>query len=198
MQNRVVAGRYAAALFRTAVARDEMEQVERDLVLLVSTMAAEESLGRFLDSPKNTLDAKKELLGKVFSNKISLTVRNFLFLLVDKKRHDYLGAIAELYREHLNAARGITVAKVRAASPLTPQVREVIRAKLRSLTGREVELEEQLDPSVVGGVHLRVGNRVIDYTIQKQLEQLREGIVTGRISVGGKTARRRVQWKKEQ
>ncbi|MGE5507715.1 MAG: ATP synthase F1 subunit delta [Chitinophagales bacterium] len=198
MQNRVVAGRYAAALFRTAVARGEMERVERDLALLVSTLGAEESLRRFLDSPMNPLGAKKELLGKVFGDKISLTVRNFLFLLVDKKRHEYLGAIAELYREHVNAARGITVAKVRSAQPLTPQVREAIRAKLRNLTGREIELEEQIDASVVGGVYLRVGNRVIDYTIQKQLEELREGIATGRINLGGKAARKRVQWKKEQ
>ncbi len=200
VQSRVVAGRYAAALLRSAVARGELDRVERDLDLVVGSLAAEETLGRFLDSPRETPATKKELVDKVFGGRLTGLVRNFLHLLIDKKRHAYLPAIARVYHEHADEVRGIAAVKVKVAQPLTPQAEAALRDHLKLLTGREVRLEVQLDPGVVGGMYLRVGNRVIDYTLQRQLERLREEIIAGRgpRGTGESPGRKRVRWTRQQ
>lgn len=200
MQNRVVAGRYAAALLRSAAARGELDRVEQDLDLLARSLAAEETLGRFLDSPRETVETKKQLVDKVFRDRISPTARNFFHLLIDKKRQSYLPAIAEIYKEHANEVRGLTVAKARVARPLTPEAEAEIKKTIKALTGREVRLEVEIDPQVVGGVLLRVGNRLIDYTLQRQLQQLREDIISGRGRRGTANGpgRTRIRWKHQQ
>lgn len=200
MQNRVVAGRYAAALLRTAVAHGELDRIEQDLDLLVRSVTAEETLSRFLDNPRETPATKKQLVDKVFGDKLSPAALNFFHLLIEKKRHAYLATIAELFKEHANAVRGVAVAKARVAKPLTPEAEAAIKTSVKELTGRDVRLEVEIDPSVVGGVHLRVGNRLIDYTLQRQLERLRENIASGRGlrgTVGG-PGRARVRWKHQE
>lgn len=200
VQNRVVAGRYAAALLRSSVASGELDRVDQDLDQLVKALAAEETLGRFLDSPRETPETKKQLIDKAFGDKVSRIVRNLLLLLVDKKRVSLLPAIAQMYHEHADAVRGVAVAKVRVAQPLTAEAEELIRHELRQLTGRDVRLEVQLDPGVVGGMYLRVGNRVIDYTLQHQLDRLREDIIAGRSfrGAGYGSERKRVRWKHQE
>ncbi|MDI6869823.1 MAG: ATP synthase F1 subunit delta [Bacillota bacterium] len=190
MQNRVVAGRYAAALLRTAVAYGELDRVEQDLDLLTRSLAAEETLGRFLDSPRERPAAKKQLVEKVFGERLSPTTRRFFYLLIDKKRHSLLPLIAQRYREHADEVRGVTVAKVRVSRPLTPEGEAAVQAKVKALTGRAVRLEVKVDPAVVGGICLRVGNRIIDYTLQRQLSELREDIIAGTVPRG----RRRPGW----
>lgn len=207
MQNRMVAGRYATALLRSAVARGELDRVEQDLNLLVKSLAAEETLSRFLDSPRETPETKKQLIEKVFGGRLSPTAYNFIRLLIDKKRTDYLPVIAELYKVHADEVRGVAVAEVRVAQPLTPEGEAAIRAKVKALTGRDVKLEVALDPHVVGGVFLRVGNRIIDYTLQRQLDELRESIIAGgsRTGAAGEGQgegqgpdRKRVAWKHQE
>jgi F-type H+-transporting ATPase subunit delta len=201
MQSKVVAGRYAAALLRSAVTHNELDRVEQDLDLLVRSLAAEATLGRFLDGPRETPATKKQLVEKVFGAKLSPTTIHFFYLLIDKKRLDHLSAIAQMYHEHADEVRGVAMAKVRVAQPLTPEAEAVIKAALKSVTGRDdVRLEVTLDQNVVGGVYLRVGNRIIDYTLQRQLEQLREDIIAGhgpRPAVSAQV-HKRVRWKHQQ
>lgn len=200
MQNRVVAGRYAAALLRSAVANDELDRVDQDLDRVVKALAAEETLGRFLDSPRETPETKKQLVDKVFGDRVCRIVRNLLFLLIDKKRVEQLPAIAQMYHDHADEVRGVAVAKVRVAQPLTAEAEVLIKHEVKQLTGRDVRLEVQLDPKVVGGMYLRVGNRVIDYTLQHQLERLRENIIAGRSlrGTGAGPERKRVRWKHQE
>lgn len=197
MQNRVVAGRYAAALLRSALSHNELDRVEQDLNLLVRSLAAEASLGRFLDSPRETPDVKKQLVDKVFGEQLSPTTCHFLYLLIDKKRLGHLPVIAERYHEHADEVRGVAVAKVKVAQPLTAEGEAALKARLKALLGLDVQLEVQVDPAVVGGVYLRVGNRIIDYTLQRQLEQLRADIIAGGAPrpAGSVPARQRVRWK---
>ncbi len=197
MQDRLVAGRYTAALLRTAIAHGELDRVEQDLGLLTRSLAAEETLGRFLANPRETAAAKKGLVGKVFGERLTPTARRFFCLLIDKKRHGLLPLIAQRYHEQADEVRGVAVAKVRVAQPLTPEVEAAIGAKVRALTGRNVRLEVKVDPETVGGVHLRVGNRIVDYTLQRQLEQLRADIISGPgpPGTGGGPERRRVRRK---
>ncbi|MGE5553656.1 MAG: ATP synthase F1 subunit delta [Betaproteobacteria bacterium] len=197
MQNRLVAGRYSAALLRTAIARGELERVEQDLELLSRAWAAEETLSRFLSNPRETAAAKKQLVDKVFGERLAPTTRHFLHLLIDKKRQNVLPLIAQRYREQAAEVRGVVAAKVRVAQPLTPAGEAAIRAKVRELTGRDVRLEVTVDPEIIGGVYLRVGNRVIDYSLQRQLEELRRQIIGGRglRGTGCRPERTRVRWK---
>jgi F-type H+-transporting ATPase subunit delta len=178
MLSKLVAKRYARALLSAAVAKSVIERVETDLFTVVAAIKKERGIAKFLADPKETPGAKKELLGKAFAGILPETL-NFLSLLVDKKRFDYLPEILSAYSEEADRIRGIAVAKVKSAQALQPDAMAAISKRLKEITGKEIELVTEIDPSIVGGVLIRVGNKIIDATLARQLEDLRSAIALG-------------------
>ncbi len=171
--DRVLAGRYAAALFQAAAAKKEEQKVSADLgsahKLLLDAMSA-------LKHPRVPPANKKKLLHDALDGKVGPTTLKFLELLVDKKRFELMTMVAANYGRLATDARGAVKAVVRTASPLSPEELKTLAAKLKIFSGKEIELDVKEDPELIGGVSVKIGDWVLDSSLRGQLRRMKESI----------------------
>lgn len=169
--DRVLAGRYAAALFQAASAKGEEQKVQADLgsahKLLLDAMAA-------LRHPRVPPASKKKLLHDTLGAKVGPTTLKFLDLLVDKKRFDLMVMIASVYAKLAADKRGAAKAQVRTAVALSAEAQQQLAAKLKKFTGKEIELDVKEDPELIGGVTVKIGDWVLDSSLRGQLRRMKE------------------------
>lgn len=178
--SRLLARRYARALFLSASAAGQVQTVEEDLdrVLQVwgDTFALREVLGGVL-IPRSR---QKELLERLFQGRVTRPVLNLVSLLLDERRLRLLEEIRRQYRLLADEARGIILVEVVSARPLPEEAQEALREALEKKLGRKVRLETSLDPNLIGGVRVKIGDRLYDGSVRGQLERLRQRLAKGR------------------
>jgi F-type H+-transporting ATPase subunit delta len=111
-------------------------------------------------------------------------VFNLVRLLLQRGRLDLVGPIAGEYHRLLNVRRGIVSAVVTSATPLTADEDAAIRGRVAALTGTTVDVTTAVDPTLIGGLTVRIGDRLIDASVRGRLERLREQLLAG-ARVGG-------------
>lgn len=173
--NGAVALRYAAALADVALEQKSAERVKRDLSAFVEAFLSATDLRIFLESPAVGRDAKQKVIEKI-AEQMDLTpaVRNFVYILVDRRRTDMLREIRQAFDAELNARLGIAEAEVTSARELSAAEREQLTSALERRTGKKIEARFRQDPSLVGGAVVRVGSTVYDGSVREQLIRLRE------------------------
>lgn len=174
MSNRSLARRYAQALFLSSQEKDMLNEVEAELKMVVKTIEDSEQLAAIINRDVISPDAKKALLVKVFDGKISSQTMNFLKLVIDKHREKYLQEMLVEYIVLANTARNMLEAEVWTAAELSPRQEEQIKKSLSDFTGKEVLLKIELDPSLLGGVVIRIGDKVYDGSARQQLQSLKK------------------------
>jgi F-type H+-transporting ATPase subunit delta len=177
MREESVARRYAVALFYQALQTKTLEAVHRDLGTVARADDKVPELHVLLNQPLITEANKKAALNAGFGSTIGKPTLLFLNLLIDKRR---IGLLPEIYaefdrrvREHSN----IALAEAISAVPLTPAEQKSLQASLEKRTGKKIELKTDVDPSLIGGVMVRIGDTVMDGTVKSQLERLREHLL---------------------
>lgn len=182
MTNTVVARRYAGALF--ALSRKEGKEAlaghGQTLSELRDMAAMQPRLGQMLKSPVISVEEKKAVIGRLLE-KIGAdrTMCNFCFLLADKERLACLAEIADWYGILLDEANGVLRGRVTTAIMLTPEKRREIKDSLEKKLGSDIELAFDVDPEILGGMVLAVGDRVLDSSLRAQLGILRETLKKG-------------------
>ncbi len=187
MIEKAVARRYARGLFDVAREQNQVEAVASDLQEVVAALRQNPDLRKLLERQWVATKDKKELLKKLWQERVCSLVYSFLELLVDKHRERYLEAIMEVYLDLLRDLKNITVAEVRTAFPLEPQREAAIKQALEKMTGKNIELRSIVDPELIGGVVIKVGDRVYDGSVKKRLQVLGERFVErplGKLEVG--------------
>jgi F-type H+-transporting ATPase subunit delta len=168
-----VAGRYATALFELAREGKALDQVEADVTALEAALAESADLRDMLASPVFTREdqgnaiaaiAAKMGLGPIVANTLGLMAQNRRLFVVP-------GVVAQL-KALIAAERGEVTAEVRSAKPLTKAQSEALSAKLKASVGREVKLDVTVDESLIGGLVVKVGSRMIDTSIRAKLARL--------------------------
>ncbi len=172
-----LAMRYAEALYELAAERQALDGVEKDLAGVEETIAAHEDLATLLYHPQVPLAAKKETVTRVFGPQVTDFVLKFLLLLVDKRREAALPAIIKEYKVLANKARNIAEAEVTTAMPLSEGEKTALAAKLGAVTGKTVVLNTKVDDRIVGGVVVKIGDKLIDGSVARQLEALRAALL---------------------
>ena len=130
-------------------------------------------LFRSLQSPVLKAEVKKSALVAAFKDKVHPFTLNFLQILVDRRRIFYMDAILQRYLDLLREYRKITLAEVTSAAALTPAQEQSIRERVIKMTGSSnVELNIKVDPRLLGGMIVRVGDKVIDASLKGQLRKL--------------------------
>jgi len=176
--SRQIAMTYAKALLGAAQSAGQVDQVMADLKALV-----EEVLDRFpdfktiLDSSLVAEDDKAGILDRVFGTKLSGVTMNFLKVVANRGRSDTLGEIYRAALDLYDELKGRVRVLVTTATPLTEALRGQIADRLRSQLGREPVLDESVDPRMIGGLLVRVGDQVFDSSVANQLEQLRAQMI---------------------
>ena len=172
---------YAEAFLQVADAAGETDVVIGQARSLLELWSASPELREALGSPVLEVDAKKAALVSLFAKQVSPTFLNLLKLLADRKRIGILGAVLErlleLYREQNN----IALATVTSATALSESQQALVAEKLKAVAGTDkVEINLQVDPSLIGGFVLNVGSKVIDASLAGQVRRL--GLELARVS----------------
>ncbi|MDD5655923.1 MAG: ATP synthase F1 subunit delta [Elusimicrobia bacterium] len=171
--DRTLARRYARALFAAAAGKGREEVVAEELRACAGALA---SARGWLGDPRVPLAEKKQLVAGDLADRISELTADFLRLLIDRKRFDLLPQAAEDFSALLRRKRGVARALVFAARPLPEADRRRLRQRLESFAGCGVELEMRLDPDLLGGLRVRLGDWVLDNSLRGQLRGLKEAI----------------------
>lgn len=166
--------RYASALFGSAQQADVVDLVESDLGLISYTFESNPNLAQAIESPLIPSPKKREIVADVFQGKIHEVTLFYLYLLIDNRREPVIIETERVYIELANEARGIVCADVTAAVELTEEELHKLKAKLSDYTGKRVALNLEIDPAIIGGLIVRIGDTVMDGSVKGQLERIRE------------------------
>ena len=175
-----VAKRYARALFNVAGRSGKVDAVHRDLSSVSAACAQSPELRRVLESPLITANRKREIIDQVFKADIDALSRQFLHLLVEKRREEILPTVGEEFVRLADEARGLVRAQAVVADPLDDLQRASFLESLERRTGKTVELTVEVDPGIIGGAVVRMQDTVIDGSVRGALERIREEMLRER------------------
>lgn len=182
-----LATKYAQAIYELAAEKEMLDQVENELRLVESTIDTYSDLSTLIYHPRVLAQAKKETISKIFSNDIADFVLKFLMLLVDKRRETVLPAIIREYVKLANEARSIVEAEVTTAMPLSPDQQLGLSSKLSLVTGKTVVIKTQIDKRIIGGVVVKIGDKLIDGSVTRQLELFKNALLNTEVTGIGVT-----------
>jgi F-type H+-transporting ATPase subunit delta len=169
------AARYAEAAFGVARRQGQLDDwvtaLDRAAALLEDRQAEQ-----FLTSPVVPPDRKIAALGELLPD-VPPMVRNFLEILARRARLGLLGEIAAQFHRRVDAERGVAVARVTTAVPLDADQQALVGTRLAARFGKQVTIETNVDPSILGGVVAQVGDEVIDGSVRGRLERLRRSLM---------------------
>ncbi|MDO8689884.1 MAG: F0F1 ATP synthase subunit delta [Dehalococcoidia bacterium] len=166
-----VARRYAQALFDVGEEKGLLEVFQEDLSDVVRVLTHPD-VAQAMDSPKMTASTKRALMRRFLGERNPYTL-NFLDLLVSKNRTSFIREIRESFRGLFNAHEGIAIAQVTTAVALAEDEQKKLSERLAEITGRKVILEPKVNESILGGLVVRIGDRVIDGSTITKLKALR-------------------------
>jgi F-type H+-transporting ATPase subunit delta len=169
--------RYADAAFEIALRDKAVETWRRDIDA-AAEIVTEGELEAVLANPAIPLDQRVSVAEQVFAS-LSGPVRNLVLLLVRRHRIEQLPQVAAEFRRLDDRRNGLTHAVATSAAPLEADEVKAITARLEELTGGKVDLETAVDPSLLGGLVVRVGDRLIDGSVRGRLERLRHQLASG-------------------
>ncbi len=174
MREESVARRYAAAYLAVALNSGDVLAARDNMRRVADTIGTHPMLASLLHRPQVTAARKKSVLAEVLKTEATPATLAFLNLLTDKRRIDLVGEIAteleRLVRERQNIARATAV----TAEALHPAQVEALRVSLEKRTGKTIELSTEIDPALLGGVLVRIGDTVIDGSVRGKLDRLHE------------------------
>lgn len=173
MRDRRLATRYAGALVASAGRDGDLAAVAESYAAVRELLAQRPDLTAFLEGPQVSEDEKRGLLRTLLGGRIEPLLLNFFLLLIDKNRIEHLDAIGQEFARLVEFAQGLRRAVVTTAVPLPADLEGALAKRLEALTGARIVLEKRVDPAVIGGVAVVVGDSVIDGTVRASLQHLR-------------------------
>lgn len=170
--NRQIAEPYATALMALAEEQNCVDAIANDVQGITTVINSASELMRFLASPVMPDPVKRQVWRTVFPDLHPIT-QNFINLLIDRGRIPFLRDIAIAFQALVRAKKNIALAEVTSATTLTPDQIESLKQKVMALTGAQaVELEITNDPSLIGGVVIKIGSQIIDASLRGQLRRI--------------------------
>jgi F-type H+-transporting ATPase subunit delta len=169
---------YARALFQVAKERDQIDDVREQLGEFADAVEGDRHLSTFFFSPYFSTEEKIDGLHKAVSGADD-AVMNFLELLLEKHRMPVIQRIRREYDALWREENKLLTVQVTSAVELDEETVRSIGDRISEQTGRTVDLNAKVDPDIVGGIVLRVGNSILDASIRNRLEQLRKQVARG-------------------
>jgi F-type H+-transporting ATPase subunit delta len=174
--------RYIKALLDIAAQQGRTAEVEQELQHIDQLLKNNAEFMNLLLHPKISRLRKKKLLDDVFGGKISTTLKRFLDLLVEKKREALIGVLYEAYKQAADKLHGIVKATVNSAIDLTPEQQKKCKAVLEQKLKSTVHVQFAVDPGILGGLQIFIGNDVVDGSIRGRLNKLQKHMLELNVS----------------
>lgn len=170
---------YAEALYEVAADRDKVPAIAKEVEAFADALHAHGDLQAVLSSPRVGPEQKRSVLDEIFAQ-IEPEMLNFLKLLVDRGRFHAFGAIAELFLRQVDRSAGRVKALAVSARALNKKEIKRIAKAVAGKSGSEVQLDARVDPRLLGGVIIRVGDQVLDGSVRTRLATIRRGLTETR------------------
>lgn len=165
--------RYAKAILSFALEQQKEVEVNNDMLLVANTISESKELQLLLNSPVLKTELKKSALKEIFASKTSALTVGLINLLIENKRLPILGEVAKKYSVIYDSLKGIEVAKVTTAIPLTEELNQQILNKVIEITGKKATIESIINPDIIGGFILRIGDIQYDASVANKLQVLK-------------------------
>ena len=174
MKDSLAAKRYAKSLIGLAQEKKTLDQVFNDMVLINNTIKNSHDLSLLLNSPVVNTDKKQQIMFSVFADNISEISNLFLRLISSKKRESLIESITSSFVEQYKTLKNIVVAEVTSAISLEKEQLDSIISLIDDANNNTYEIVETVDPEIIGGFRVRVGDQQIDASISKELRELKK------------------------
>ncbi len=176
MTNRGAATRYARALFDTVLAEGlDLLQTQKDLAEFATLVAGNDDLQRVLTNPAIPVARKRGVIEQLIARaSLQPTVGKLLLMLAERDRLVILPDVAHVFDARLMEHQNVVRARIVTAVALSPDRVTALAAGLTRATGRNVLVDTQVDPAIIGGAVARIGGTVYDGSITRQLERIRD------------------------
>lgn len=175
------ARRYAEAAFEIAE-RDGTVDAWREQLERVATATSDDSVVRRLEDPNIPIEARLDAFRTLLGPKMLPPMGNLLGLVLRRRRLEMLPGIAREFRRLYNRREGIVEAAATSAAPLDESELAALRRRLEQITGGKIELQTSVDPALLGGVQVRLGDLLIDGSVRGRLERLRSRLAAGTLT----------------
>jgi len=177
VKNTVLAKRYAKALFAVGKEGNAFAEFTKTLNSMAELFAGMPEVADALTNPLYPVEAREKVMEHLLTSmQVSQVLGNFFKLLVQKKRANILPDVAAVFQAMVDAENNMCQGTVVSAMELTPELSAKVKATLEKITGKQVVLTAQVDPSIIGGIVAKVGDLVLDGSIKSQLAGLKESI----------------------
>ena len=177
-----VASRYARALADAVLdAKSQLDarRAVSELQEFCEMLRGSAELRNVLLSPAVSAARKRAVVGRFADSiPISRLVRNFLFILIDRRRIDIADEVRQAFEAELDSRMGIVRADIQSAVPLTDPQQSFVQAQLSEVTGKQIKGRFSVDPNLLGGMVARIGSTVYDGSVRTQLELMRERLTS--------------------
>lgn len=177
MLENAVARRYAQAFFTIASEKTLVDKLELELGTVVTAINENEELKKVMDHQLISPENKKAIIENLFSGEVSELTINLLDVVIEKYRASYIPAIYDEFVSYANDLRNMADAQITTAVELSESDLEAIKSKLAAATGKTIRLQSEVDPSLIGGVMVRIGDKVIDGSLAGRLTRLKEDLL---------------------
>lgn len=174
MRDIKVASRYANSLLKIAIDENSLEELYRDMQSITNVCAGSRELVLVLKSPIIKRDKKQAILDDIFGKDLSKMANLFIALIIKKKRAGLISDIAASFIDAYKRHKHISTAQITSAIPLSKTQKDNIVALLNDTKNKDASLEltEVIDPSIIGGLIVRIGDKQIDESIKRKLTNL--------------------------
>ncbi|SDJ89574.1 F0F1 ATP synthase subunit delta [Natronincola ferrireducens] len=170
----LVAKRYAGALFEVAQEDNNLQPVREEMDFIGECLKENKDFEKLLNTPLIKSSEKKEVLTNIFKDKVSVEVLNFLYILVDKRRTRDLQEIIKEFSKMADASKNMVEAVAITAFPLEQETLLKLQVQLSMASGKNVKLNNKVEEEVIGGVLIKMGDKVIDGTLKNRLGQMKQ------------------------
>jgi len=164
--------RYAKAILEIADSKKVATQVSADMALITSTINTNAELNTFIQSPTINVDQKESALLEVFANANAVT-KSLFHLLMENKRFEILDAVALEYNKLFDIMNGVEVAKVTTAIAMDAALEAKVSAKIATFSDKKITIENTIDPSIIGGFILKIGDKQYNGSVANRLQVLK-------------------------
>lgn len=179
-----LARRYAEALFDQLASAEERQSALVALTRLGELWAGERDVRRLLTAPSLVLDERVEALAKLLGEQPPGPVLDLVRMVLERRRQGLIPLLPQAFRDTMDGREGVLRGTVTSAAPLSAEQRAGVQALAERLVGGPVRVDEQIDEALIGGLRLRLGDRLADASLRTQLERLVQAVVVAPLPRG--------------
>lgn len=176
-KHEVASRRYGHALFEVAKAENKIDLFLDELRDVSNILISNEEFSQFLNHPNITDEEKKRVVENVFKGKIDDEIIELIYLLIDHDRTQEIRVVYYDYKYLVYKERGMKIAYVTTAVEMTEDEIELLRSKLSKKYECEVEIQNIVNKDIIGGVYLKIGDKVVDSTVRGRLEAMKKTLL---------------------